>query len=785
MQVFNGSHFRSSAPTTYGFEPGHVFAIQDVDEVLYKHIGHDRHVLTASPLANPNLRQVFTQDAFGELVDAGKVDPRMEQNSEARQTLLARVPDIKSARDLPDEEREELGFLWLVCRQIVQMYNDGLTSLTDKALTNAIAKVMAKLVYGVEEEAVVDRRGRTGKGKVPASPRDHKINARKSSIKRNAPRPSTVRKWIRDLIENDWDLLALRDHRKGRVGYRAPKITDPQSVSLMAKWVQAYLDRSRPTAAILYKLMIGSVTLEEENARRDREGHMQLRATDAPSFAAQNLARSAEGLPPLPAPSKSTFERAIRKLDKYQVAVGRYGTAYARKKFKVGGRGKLPLYPGERISIDSWRVQLMALKLPQEFWAGLPDDLVGKLGKLRLSVCVAIDEATKVVPAVRLSVNADADTAIRTLEMVCRNKTEIAMAAGCRSTWHHTCTPLMVSTDSGSEFIDAGFRCAVRDIGSANEIGPASHPDARGVMERFFRTMDSQLLSVFQGRTFGGISEKGDYNSAEVANVLVELLARALIRYIVDVYHNSPHEGLGGQTPNDAWEERAALYKVLPPPPPHVVRTVFGFSDNRRIQNRGIRFLGLYYRSAKLAQLRKIVGQADVRIRANLEDLGTLWVSLNVPGAEWIAVPCEIDMEGVSSALWLEVAAALRRKHADAAKLREHVVLAALRDLRESGRHSASAKGIGPSTVTKEQLLKHESDLVRHFDYTVASERGHAFDGLEIDVEQPDDSDFQDSFESSDVAQDEAADDAFDTNDEPQPARRRGRRFGSDFLRKD
>ncbi|MDX8443217.1 hypothetical protein [Mesorhizobium australafricanum] len=44
MNVFNGNAFRSSAPTTYGFEPGHVFAIRDgFEEVLYKHIGHDRH----------------------------------------------------------------------------------------------------------------------------------------------------------------------------------------------------------------------------------------------------------------------------------------------------------------------------------------------------------------------------------------------------------------------------------------------------------------------------------------------------------------------------------------------------------------------------------------------------------------------------------------------------------------------------------------------------------------------------------------------------------------------
>lgn len=787
MTIFNGNVFRSSAPTTYGFEPGHVFAIREgFDEVLYTHISHDRHVLTASPLANPELRQVFPQEDLRELVQAGKLDPRIEQNRESRQKLLARSPDIKSLRDLAEDEQDELAFYWLLCRQIVQMRDDRRTSLTDKALKPSIRKVMANLVYGVDDDAV-DGRGhaRTEAGN---SPSERTINARKSQVNRKPPSPSTVRGWIRVLEQHEWDILALRDHRKGRAGHRAPKITDPHSVALMAKWVQAYLDRSRPSAATLYKLMTGSVTLEEENARRDVQGNPPLRGTDAPSFAAANVARAAEGLTPLPVPSKSTFERAIRKLDSFAVAAARRGEAHARRTHKVSGGVESVLFPGERVAIDCWRVQLRTLKLPREFWEGMPEELVDKLGRVRLVLCAAVDEATKIVFGARLNWNADADTAIRTLEMVCRDKTEIAMAAGCRSTWDHVCTPGMVPTDSGSEFIDAGFRCAVRDIGSANEIGPASHPDARGVVERFFQTVDVQMMQFFQGRTFSGVDDKGDYDADAVAHMVTETLGKALVRYIVDVYHNSPHAGLGGQTPNDAWEERAALYKVVPPPLPHVLRTAFGFSDNRRIQNRGVRFLGLFYRSEEVARLRRSVGQADIRMRADLEDLGTIWVSKNVPDADWFAVPCELDMDGVSAALWMEAAAALRRKHADVAKLREHVVLAALRDLREAGRHSATTAGIGPSLMSKSQLLARENELVQHFDYTVARERGRSFEGLESDTSEALENAVGET--AADVAAQvaEATPDAVEdhSDDEPQrPVARRRGRLGEDFLRKD
>lgn len=780
MNVFNGNTFRSSAPTTYGFEPGHVFAIREgFDEVLYKHISHDRYVLTASPLANPQLSQVFPQEDIREFVKTGKLDPRIEQNKESRQKLLARSPDIKSVRDLPDDDQNKLAFYWQLCRHVVQMYEDGKTSLTDKALRKVIPKVMLKLDYGVDLDED-DSRPRSG---------ERKIRARKSSPRQDPVSPSTVRGWIRKLEQHEWDILALRDHRQGRVGCRAPKITDPHSVALMSKWVQAYLDRSRPSAAMLYKLMVGSVTLEEENSRRDKQGNPPLKGTDAPSFAASNVERASQGLPPLPVPSKSTFGRAIRKLDSFAVAAARRGEAYARRKHKVSGRVEFVLAPGERVSIDCWRVQLRTLKLPREFWESMPEELVDKLGRIRLTFCAAVDEATKVVFGARLNWTANADTAIRTLEMVCRDKSDIALAAGCRSTWDHACTPGMVATDSGSEFIDARFRFAVRDIGSANEIGPASHPDARGVVERFFQTVDLQMLQFFQGRTFSGVHDKSDYEPDEVAHLVTEALAQALVRYIVDIYHNSPHAGLGGQTPNDAWEERSALYVVVPQPVDDELRTAFGFSDKRRIQNRGLRFLGRYYRSAGVASLRKEVGQADVRIRADLQDLDMIWASKNVPGAKWIAVPCEADMKGVSAAVWLEAAAALRRKHADVSKLREHVVHAALRDLRDAGRHSAAAAGIGPSTMSSTQLLELEKKLFEHFDYTVAGKRGRSFEGLEDGAHQALEAD--DSSQAADEAADQATEAAPDNDEEddgyePQrPVARRRGRLGSNFLRRD
>lgn len=770
--------------TYYGFALGHVFAIRDPDEVLYEHLGHDDRIMEARPIATPALRQVFTRAQFGELVAAGKVDPRVAQNSVARRRIAALNPDIASARDLPEDEREPLVFYARLCRRIEEMYDAGETSKTDVALRRAIRRAMAELYLGADEnddrEIAERTKGSKSRGRktmrFAAVPAVRKLKARKTLSSFDVPSPSTVREWISKLREHDWDELAIRDGRKGRAGNRSPKLDHPLSISIMSGWVRAYLDRSRPTVSTLYKLMKGTADLDAVNRTRDVMGH-DPHSFHLPTFAGENEKRALADLPALPIPSLSTFQRAIRKLPKFEICVARHGSYEARRRFKIAGRRTAALAAGERVAIDCWKIQQMLRRMPHQNFVGMTDEQIAKVTALRLTVCIAICEATKVPLGMRLSVNADAETSLRTLEMVCRDKTAMAREAGCQSSWHQTCTPETVPTDSGSEFVEKDFRWAVRDIGAANEVGPGGHPDARPVMERFFGTLDLQFCQFFQGRTFSGVADKGDYKPKAFANVVVETLRVALVRFLVDAYMNTPHGGLGGQTPADAWEERTRRYGVMPPPHADLLRSVFGFADTRRIQNRGIRFLGLTYGSEDLMRLRLKVGQADVRIRVDLNDLGAISVSEDRLGSAWFAVPCDIDMSGVSATEWLSTAADLRRRHADASRLRERVVLAALRDIRLLGLQSALEAGLGPSTMSHADLLKEETVVFRDFGIVTADSRENTLQGLDAGV-------------GAKTAEDEAGGASVAASDpmpapdgvEPSaPTRRRGR-LGNRFL---
>lgn len=726
MPIFNAARPAGLDPV-FRLPPNHEFTWhRDGENIRFRFLDADRshvHLLNLET----GVEDRVTQESFEAALDDGHVDV----------SLTGEGTEYVGLKDrLPEDQLAFCNHMFKLAMAVEGRIAAGTASLSDVSLKRVLREETIKLALGSDEDAEMpEPKGKRGSKRATAKPVEIRTRYDKRAVALPLPSPRTFRRMRDRLIQSGWSLESLRDKRAGRSGSHMPRITDPQTVSLMADWVNLYKDRSRPTMATLYKLAIGNGKAAEVNEARRQRGELPIPVGDLKSLAEVNREREAEGKPPLPGFSKSTFERAIGALDEFEVLAGRKGRAEAHRRLKISGRREIAVMAGERVAIDTWQTQIMALKLPHECWAGLDDDLIKAIAKIRLHACLAVDEASRSVLGVRLFVSATSETAIRTLEMVGMDKTDIAAWAGCLSLWLQRCTPETVPTDSGSEFINADFRFAVRDIGARNEIGPAEHPDARPIVESCFRNLDLGLLQFFQGRTFGSIGEKGNYNPDEVANVLAETLGKALIRYIVDIYHNTPHAGLGGETPNAAWARLNKSYGILPPWSRARNRVVFGFSDNRRIQNKGIRFLGNWYAESKdhrLAKLRKKIGQKEVAIRVDLQNLGSIAVRELGADTEWFPVKCNVAaMEGVSAAEWLAVGAELQRKYAADAALREDVVILALQDIRRLGLASSEAQGIGPSTMSSTDLRGHEKKLFQHLEIRTASRRGATFEDLE------------------------------------------------------
>jgi putative transposase len=208
---------------------------------------------------------------------------------------------------------------------------------------------------------------------------------------------------------------------------------------------------------------------------------------------------------------------------------------------------------------------------------------------------------------------------------------------------------------------------------------------------------------------------------------------RVLIPFIVDAYHNTSHSGLVGETPRNAWLRLTGLYGVMPPPSPEVRRHVFGLSFEKRISNRGLLVLGLYYQSPGLQKLRADVGQKKVLIRFDRTDIGAISV-LTAEG--WLSVPCTFpELAGTGYWEWVAAAEDLARRNADMAALTRDIVERAVAAVREKGEMATARAELDKPILTLEEFERVEAALNKSFafvDGAVPPDDGDILDPDEI-----------------------------------------------------
>ncbi|UGV26997.1 hypothetical protein E0H22_15650 [Rhodopseudomonas boonkerdii] len=490
------------------------------------------------------------------------------------------------------------------------------------------------------------------------------------------PSTRTMRRWLRMYEESGCDVLSLRDghHRSGNnYSNLAPTI-----LALMEKHAAGYADRRRPTIHRQYEAMARE--LREINGSRE------------------------SGAAPLVMPSPTTFRKVVKSIPAFDIHAGRFGIEAAKKKFAIVGAGLESVRAFQRMLADGHKMQIVTISEEN-----------GKEVKKRLMLHCAIDAATRCVTAVKLSETENKKTAVPLLRMAVSDKSRFAEAANCSSTWPMTARPVSVHTDSGSAWISTEFRTAVANLRATAEVAAVGVPWMRSHAERFFGTLDRCLLPSFSGRTFGSIQEKGDDDPTKSCSLLDDELGKAIVRYIVDVYHHTPHAGLLGLTPFQKWTELVDRYGVLPPPGKHEIRNIFGLRLERSLDQRGIRVAGVHYQSLKLQEHRRIVGDTTVNVMFDPEDIGAVSAWL---GDGWVTVPAvHYDtFAGVHLDDWVEAARDLRRRNLLSAALTQNLVDEALRDIAALGNAAIARGNINGITTTAEELARAERETLFGFD---------------------------------------------------------------------
>jgi putative transposase len=650
---------KSVTPRSFGVHDRIGIGIGTANPIYYRCISSDAAGHVFQRVDQPDVTESFTHEDIArlELTPGYRYDRDWFHPGHAKARLMSSVDRFAL---IPDAEKPGVIFRHDWCIRFLEKEAAGEASRADKSMAAIIKTIAAEIAAAQAVKTANSRAGSTSVVKAP-------------------PCVRTLRQWVVDLQAGGMNPSALRNGYR-HCGHDAPQ-RDPDLEMLMRKHAARYASETRATKAGLYKDLLVDV------------GEL-------------NKARAAAGFPLVKPPSSKVFAVRIDDLTTYEVTAGRQGLAAARKKFLVVSGGLDVKRPGERIEIDEWRVPLQTLLIKAGIWETLTPDLQELVVRERWWLTVAIDCASRCILGMRLAPSANSASAILVLAMICADKSRFGAAVGALTPWDMACGLELVATDMGSGYIADNFRNAVLNAGGTPFTAPAGLAEMRARVERVFGSLHTQLISRFTGRSFHNTAELGEYPSEARASLTLDELAWVVVRFVVDAYHNLPHEGLGGETPRDAWRRLTKLYGAVPAPDPDTRRNAFGVKLTRTLTNRGVRFLNLYYQSLDLQEYRRKVGDVEVEIMIDLADLG--WASVKIGDAGWLTVPCLQPMQHVHADDWIAACEELRRHFGDQAAIAEPIVLKAIADIQAIGDGAVRRAHIGSTMLTAEELNRAE-----------------------------------------------------------------------------
>lgn len=410
------------------------------------------------------------------------------------------------------------------------------------------------------------------------------------------PHFTTVASWVREYRASDRDIRALLDrhHAKGNSGTRLPaavgQIADDVIESL-------YMTPERPTI---------------------KETTAEIRGRIAKLNVGRLLSEK------LDAPSMAYVKRRLAEISEYDKYRARYGLRAAGIKFRAAGRGVVAEKPLDRVCMDHSRMDLVVV-----------DDVTGlPLGRPWLTL--VIDECSRYVIGYYIGFEEPSGVSVaRALRNALMPKeTMLQKYPNVVSAWDAWGTGEITTlvVDNGLEFHGDTIEKGAGRFGMIVQFCPRKKPWYKGKIERFFGTLNAGLLNGIPGKTFNSILERGDYEPTKHAVVGLETLREVVLTWIVDVYHQTLHRGLGG-VPAEVWRSGIQAVDRWLPVSSLSVDTAFSRVETRRLTHKGIEHDCLFYNSQDLGAVREQYGsEINVEVRVMDDDLGSIIVV--IPGGE-------------------------------------------------------------------------------------------------------------------------------------------------------
>jgi len=457
----------------------------------------------------------------------------------------------------------------------------------------------------------------------PAERTRERVAARVAEIKQAGPAdPSvstpaassaSVYRWIKDYERSGNDIRALVSNSRQQGGKDQARLPDNAEAIIHAVIQDRYYVSERVTSDDIYREV--ALRIAEENRFRP---------------AAERLAT----------PSRTTIWRRIEALDEQGKLIAKRGQRRAQQQATQYGQMTYPSIPLERVEIDHTAMDLIVVDNRDN----LP------LGRPTLTYC--LDTTTRYPLGFYVGFDPPSYlTVMECLHHAILAKGDVRGTYGTQHDWIACGIPAGLAVDNGKEFIGADLRDACHALGIALTQMPIRTPHFKATVERMFGTLNTGLLHTLPGTTFSNPQQRGDYESAQEACIDLRDLDTLLHLFLLDVYAESFHRGLGG-IPAREWEAitHEGFFPRLPASAEEL-QILLGRVTQRVIQPYGIEFLRLRYNSPDLAPLRTHLAGAKAKIKYDPTDLGGIHV-YDPQEQTYIAVACLDGEYAQGLSLW-------------------------------------------------------------------------------------------------------------------------------------